>query len=191
MRKWADLIGRKHERGNTCHLAVGVALAWQILTSSSRWWKSHGRKTMKYVVLCAFFSAAIAVGQDRAEPGRPKHIVGGEDTMTGEFPFVGKILYYRGEYVGCTGSLIAPDKVLTAGHCVVTRRKTNPDLWVGFGDVRTEGPKYRVVRVIMHPEYSPKRTISRFFSLILPYRGSVRSSYWTGRRRVRWFRTAR
>ena len=38
---------------------------------------------MKYVVLFVFFSAAIAGGQDRAEPGHPKHIVGGEDTMAG------------------------------------------------------------------------------------------------------------
>ena len=150
MRKWADLIGRKHERGNTCHLAVGVALAWQILTSSSRWWKSHGRKTMKYVVLCAFFSAAIAVGQDRAEPGYPQ-IVGGEDTMTGEFPFVAKIIF-NGSHVGCTGSLIAPDKVLTAGHCVDRYRLTR--LSVGFGDTRTVEPRYSVARKILHPEYS-------------------------------------
>ena len=76
-----------------------------------------GEILMKYAVLFAFFSAAVAMGQDRAEPGRPKHIVGGEDTMTGEFPFVAKIIY-GGYQVGCTGSLITPDKVLTAGHCV-------------------------------------------------------------------------
>ena len=50
---------------------------------------------MKYAVLFVFFSAAVAVGQDRAESGRPKHIVGGEDAMAGEFPFVAKIIYRR------------------------------------------------------------------------------------------------
>ena len=118
---------------------------------------------MKCAVLVAFFSAAIAVGQDRAEPGHPKHIVGGEDTMAGEFPFVAKIIY-GGYRVGCTGSLITPDKVLTAGHCV-DRYGGGYDLElsVGFGNIRTENPplppptgapgQYRVEK-ILHPEYS-------------------------------------
>ena len=46
-----------------------------------------------------------------------RSIVGGEEALVGELPFVAKILY-GGSRVGCTGSLIAPDKVLTAGHCV-------------------------------------------------------------------------
>ena len=51
--------------------------------------------------------------------------------MTGEFPFVAKIIY-GGYQVGCTGSLITPDKVLTAGHCV----SGYSNLSVGFGNTR-------------------------------------------------------
>ena len=107
---------------------------------------------MKYAVLFVFFSAAIAVGQDRAEPGHPKHIVGGEDVTDGnEFPFVAKILYYGGSYTGCTGALIAPDKVLTAGHCVLGYS----DLAVGFGDRRSSGAVYPVVEAIPHHDIHP------------------------------------
>ena len=132
-------------------LAVGVALAGVILTSNRGGGNPAREKTMKYAVLFVFFSAVIAVGQDRAEPGHQKNIVGGEDAGTDEFPFVAKIIY-GGSQVGCTGTLIGPDKVLTAGHCVDRYRLTR--LSVGFGDTRTVEPRYSVARKILHPEYS-------------------------------------
>ena len=108
-----------------------------------------GGMLMKCALLFSLFSAAVAVGQDRDEPGRPKHIIGGEDTMAGEFPFVAKIIY-SGYQVGCTGTLIAPDRVLTAGHCV----SGYSNLSVGFGNTRALEPSYPVASVILHPEYS-------------------------------------
>ena len=62
---------------------------------------------------------------------------------------VAKIIY-SGSQVGCTGSLIAPDKVLTAGHCV----SGYSNLSVGFGNTRALEPSYPVASVILHPEYS-------------------------------------
>ena len=66
-----------------------------------------------------------------------------------EFPFVAKIIY-DGNRVGCTGSLIAPNKVLTAGHCV----SGYSNISVGFGNTRTLEPSYPVVSAILHREYS-------------------------------------
>ena len=132
-------------------LAVGVALAGVILTSNRGGGKSSERKTMKYAVLFVFFSAVIAVGQDRAEPGHQKNIVGGEDAGTDEFPFVAKIIY-GGSRVGCTGSLISSDKVLTAGHCVDGYSLEN--ISVGFGSFRNRGPVSSATRIVLHPNYS-------------------------------------
>ena len=63
----------------------------------------------RIILLCALLFTAT--GQSQIAP-LPKHIIGGEDAGLGEFPFVAKIIY-SGSQVGCTGSLIAPDKVLT------------------------------------------------------------------------------
>ena len=110
-----------------------------------------GEILMKYAVLFAFFSAAVAVGQSQIGQVPPKYIVGGEDAMAGEFPFVAKIIYY-GSQVGCTGTLIAADKVLTAGHCVDRYRARR--LSVGFGDTRAVSPSYQVASRTLHPQYS-------------------------------------
>ncbi|MCB9665703.1 MAG: trypsin-like serine protease [Alphaproteobacteria bacterium] len=44
-------------------------------------------------------------------------VVGGEVAEKGRWPDAAGIVF-RGSYVGCTGTLVAPDVVLTAGHCV-------------------------------------------------------------------------
>ena len=44
-------------------------------------------------------------------------IVGGEEAAPGEFPHLVAVLRGLGGSLLCAGSLIAPDKVLTAGHC--------------------------------------------------------------------------
>ena len=129
------------------------------------------RKTLP--LLHVLFLTATASGQGVEPP--QKRIVGGEDVLTAdEFPFVAKIIY-DGFKVGCTGSLVAPDKVLTAGHCVDRYRARK--LSVGFGNIRAENPplppptgapgQYRVEK-ILHPEYChPSRTIS-LFSVLKP-----------------------
>ena len=49
-------------------------------------------------------------------------IVGGSDAAAGEYPSVAEITFGKGFL--CTGTLIAPNYVLTAGHCgSVTRRR--------------------------------------------------------------------
>ena len=68
------------------------------------------------------FAGAIAAFAGCFEPALgtdEELVIGGAPTTPGEFPGVGALMYDFGGQVaqGCTGTLIAPNAVLTAAHC--------------------------------------------------------------------------
>ena len=82
-------------------------------------------------------------------------IIGGEPTT--EFPecvAVGSQHHYC-----CTGTLIAPQAVLTAGHCVATGCCER--MFIG-NNVEKSGTEIRVRDAIMHPDYVPNSIEQQF-----------------------------
>jgi trypsin len=86
-------------------------------------------------------------------------VVGGTDASPGEYPSVAEITF--GPFL-CTGTLVTPDWVLTAGHCsnITAGTVASPASWppqlidVRVGGVtRTDGEQRTVSRVVMHPDY--------------------------------------
>jgi len=88
-------------------------------------------------------------------------IVGGSDAAGGEFPSVTEVVIAKGFL--CTGTLIAPDTVLTAGHCgsitggtgVASPAAFPPqaiDVYIGSNKPR-QGEKVPVSAVRMNPNY--------------------------------------
>ena len=85
-------------------------------------------------------------------------IIGGVPTT--EFPecvAVGRLDRYC-----CTGTLIAPQAVLTAGHCAA--HGCSEQIFIG-NDVDGQGTEIRVQDAIMHPDYVPNSVAQPFDDL--------------------------
>src|SRR3954468_23633312 len=103
---------------------------------------------------------ALAVAALGASAAPSSAVVGGTDASPGEYPAVAEITF--GSSFLCTGTLIAPTWVLTAGHCgsmtgaaVGTPAGWPPQLIdVRIGSVKPgQGEKVPVQRVVVEPNY--------------------------------------
>jgi secreted trypsin-like serine protease len=102
----------------------------------------------------AALALPAAAHADRPTPGAKASVVGGSAASAGEYPWM--VALSR----GCGGTLIAPDRVLTAGHCVEDTRISEVRLYVGAtrrrrGGYRYDGLPVRAAEVASHPRYRP------------------------------------
>jgi secreted trypsin-like serine protease len=109
----------------------------------------------RLTVALAAASTALAVS---AAPSPA--VVGGHDAAPGAYPAVAEITF--GSSFLCTGTLIAPKWVLTAGHCgsVTGAAVASPAAWppqlidVRIGSVKPgQGERVPVRRVVVEPNY--------------------------------------
>jgi trypsin len=107
--------------------------------------------------LSLFFAVVGATLALTAAPSSA--IVGGNDAEQGEYPAVAKVTY---QIFQCTGTLITPDTILTAGHCssLTGGAASSPVGWpaplinVEIGATREgDGEDATVSRVIIPPQY--------------------------------------
>ena len=111
----------------------------------------------RMLLACAVTCASLAA---TASPSLA--IVGGSNASPGEYPAVAQISF--GLVFQCTGTLISPDTVLTAGHCASMTSATtfaSPasyppqtiEVRIGNHETYTGGEVVPVSRVIMQPSY--------------------------------------
>ena len=115
------------------------------------------RKTHAIAALTILVALGIATGTADAAEERQRTearaaVVGGGSVPAGAFPWI--VALSR----GCGGSLVAPDRILTAGHCVEDLRADTLRLYVGArsrlrGSLRYDGTAVQAVDVATHPGY--------------------------------------
>src|SRR5690349_4540025 len=113
---------------------------------------THVRSTLRAALVAG---ALLLAGATPASA-----IVGGHNTASGAYPSVARITF--GASFLCTGTLIAPNWVLTAGHCgsITGAAVASPAAWpaplidveIG-GDTDTQGEQVPVSQAIVEPSY--------------------------------------
>ena len=112
--------------------------------------------------LIALLGALALTGTARSEDN--EMIVAGTEAPDGKFPYQVRLYASASDLRGfCGGSLIAPQWVLTASHCLAEEKQgsyvaRSPEaVVVGYGsNDRTKTTKVDVVKVIVRPEFLDK-----------------------------------
>ena len=122
-------------------------------------------------LLVAIAPGAGATGDGPAELPESR-IVGGSPASDGEYPYQVAMLVDRslfpflpearpGWAQWCGGSVIDPDYILTAAHCVIGRSAYDFQVLAGTRDIQTGGDLIEVDEIIMHPAYDDANSAQR------------------------------
>lgn len=108
-----------------------------------------GRLALAVAAGLALLCTPMAAGS----PAEPL-IVGGQTASTAQHPWMVALTTSASESAYCGGALVAPDRVLTAAHCISGYAPSSVRVVAGRTDLRSsEGEELMVRQVWVHPGY--------------------------------------
>lgn len=127
-----------------------------------------GEKQMKktgiaflIIIICCIPAAAEEYRdpEEISSPGLSPRIVGGREAEVGDWPWMAALVYSGiSSYVSgqfCGASLVHPNWVLTAAHCVYRKSSGSVDVVLNVHDLENDtGERVNVKRIIVHPFYN-------------------------------------
>ncbi len=126
--------------------------------------KRYGLGVLLGAMLATLIASALLAGPAQASGGARASIFGGSAAANEEWPWAAFILATdkKGEGFSCTGTVVAPTLVLTAGHCVediLTGRHTPAAQYAvvtGSRDVRDASLRQvsKVLRAVPYPGFN-------------------------------------
>jgi Trypsin len=127
------------------------------------WFVLHPLRTVA-AILALLAIVALITGCGGGSPSIQAHVFGGATASYEAFPSLAYVFDLRGNEAGqCTGTVVAPSLILTAGHCaenLATGVGNPPSGYrVVTGDLEsdpTQGQTSRVAEVIVYPGFPKK-----------------------------------
>jgi endonuclease G len=135
-----------------------LATSRLVIRAHRRYTFASSMRSVLVLLACSLGStvAAGANGHDDNAAG-PAPVIGGGNAAAGKWPDVAAVLFpvRTGDQADCTGTLIAPTVVLTAGHCYTAIDPPLPDnVLIGTSSLArpSEGETIGVLRGIAFPD---------------------------------------
>jgi secreted trypsin-like serine protease len=115
---------------------------------------SRRQRSLLAILACATGLAAVALPSTAAAaPRAHRSIVGGAPADPAQWPYA--VAIFRKGHMHCSGSVIGPTEVLTAGHCVVGFNIANFQVIIGRPTLRNTavGQAIGVTSGRVHPDF--------------------------------------
>ena len=135
------------------HIQEGADVSLENITV-----RGGGKEQWSWVISVGRSSVSENRRQERTDNEQQTiRIVGGDEAEPGTWPWMAALVRrgsdaYSGQF--CGGSLIHPEWVLTAAHCVESGTENDFDVIIGVHNLsKDEGDRIEVDAIIIHPNY--------------------------------------
>ncbi|MCF6780149.1 serine protease, partial [Corynebacterium sp. MC-21] len=101
------------------------------------------------------------------EDDEMERLIGGQDASEGQFPWA-TVLFYNDQFI-CSSSIIGPNTILTAAHCVVFNGVTEPaESFHAIANYRKSADAVRIdfASVVPHPNYTDSNGIQNDIAIL-------------------------